>query len=74
MMPVMDGLDSSREIRKTERELGEAPIPIVALTASSSTQIAEEAIEAGAWTNESPVSLTAQACRRSCTSRSRARL
>ena len=34
-MPVLDGLDATREIRKWERKLGRSPIPIIAVTASA---------------------------------------
>lgn len=33
-MPVMDGLTAAREIRRLEAEAGEAPTPIIAITAS----------------------------------------
>ena len=37
-MPVLDGLAATREIRRVERELARARVPIVAYTSSRSTQ------------------------------------
>lgn len=46
-MPVMDGLASTREIRRYEREKGVMPAKIVALTGLASAQAQEEAMGSG---------------------------
>jgi CheY-like chemotaxis protein len=46
-MPVMDGLEATREIRRREREAGLAPIPILALTGSTRDEHRFLCIEAG---------------------------
>jgi signal transduction histidine kinase len=46
-MPVMDGLQASREIREIEARQGRAPIPIIALTANAMEADKEACIEAG---------------------------
>lgn len=46
-MPVMDGLASTREIRRYEHEKGVMPAKIVALTGLASAQAQEEAIGSG---------------------------
>ena len=46
-MPVMDGYDASREIRKMEIEKSTPPVPIVALTASSHKKDRERCEQAG---------------------------
>ena len=45
-MPVMDGLDATREIRRREAESGRH-VPIIALTASAITTVAQECIACG---------------------------
>jgi PAS domain S-box-containing protein len=46
-MPVMDGFDVSRRIRKMEQEKSSKRIPIIALTASSYSEVKEQIQEAG---------------------------
>lgn len=46
-MPVMDGLESTRQIRKHERELGLPPATILALTGASSVNARESALSSG---------------------------
>ena len=46
-MPVLDGLDASRQIRAAEQRLGKAPTPIIALTASVLETDRAAALEAG---------------------------
>jgi CheY-like chemotaxis protein len=46
-MPVMDGFDVSRRIRKMEQEESSKRIPIIALTASSYSEVKEQIQEAG---------------------------
>lgn len=46
-MPIMDGLASTREIRKHERELNLPPATILALTGASSTNARENALLSG---------------------------
>ncbi len=46
-MPVMDGYEASREIRKMEIEKSTPPVPIVALTASSHKKDRERCEQAG---------------------------
>jgi signal transduction histidine kinase len=46
-MPVMDGLSATVAIRALERERGTPPIPIIALTANTSTQDIERSGSAG---------------------------
>ena len=56
-MPVMNGMDSAREIRKLERERGQKPAIIIALTGLASARIRHEAFSNGInffWTK--PVS------------------
>lgn len=45
-MPVMDGLETTRRIRKSELSIGYT-IPIIAMTASTSEESVKEALEAG---------------------------
>ncbi|MBW8815070.1 MAG: response regulator [Caulobacterales bacterium] len=47
-MPVMDGLAATAEIRRRERELGVAAMPIAMLTANAMREHAEAAAAAGA--------------------------
>jgi len=46
-MPIMDGLEATREIRRREREKGRPPIPILALTGSTRDEHRFLCIEAG---------------------------
>jgi CheY-like chemotaxis protein len=46
-MPIMDGLASTQEIRRHERELGLAPATIIALTGASSVDAREKAMLSG---------------------------
>lgn len=46
-MPVMDGLEATREIRKLEKKSGEKRIPIIALTAHGTNNDIRESAEAG---------------------------
>ena len=44
-MPVMNGMDSTREIRKLERGRGQKPSTIIALTGSATSR--QEALSCG---------------------------
>jgi CheY-like chemotaxis protein len=46
-MPVMTGLEASREIRNFERENDLEPVTIVALTALASESVQQEAFASG---------------------------
>jgi CheY-like chemotaxis protein len=46
-MPVMNGMDSTRSIRKLERERGQKPAMIIALTGLASTDVRQEAFSIG---------------------------
>ncbi len=46
-MPVMDGLQASREIREIEAREGRAPVPIIALTANAMEADKEACMQAG---------------------------
>jgi len=46
-MPVMDGLEATRQIRQRERERGQPPLPILALTGSTRDEHRFLCIEAG---------------------------
>ena len=46
-MPLMDGLQASREIRDIEARQGRAPVPIIALTANAMESDKEACIHAG---------------------------
>ncbi len=46
-MPVLDGLEATREIRRIEAGAGRAPTPVIALTASVMDQDAQAAHDAG---------------------------
>jgi signal transduction histidine kinase/CheY-like chemotaxis protein len=46
-MPIMDGLTATRLIREIEKESKRAPIPIVALTAHTSSAYLNQCLEAG---------------------------
>jgi CheY-like chemotaxis protein len=46
-MPVMNGMDSARGIRKLERERGQKPAMIIALTGLASASIRLEAFSSG---------------------------
>ena len=47
MMPVMDGLDATREIRKFELDQGRRRVPIVALTANAMPSHEDACLSAG---------------------------
>jgi signal transduction histidine kinase/NO-binding membrane sensor protein with MHYT domain/CheY-like chemotaxis protein len=47
-MPVMDGLEATREIRKFEIAAGRAPVPLAMLTANVSSDFVALSLEAGA--------------------------
>jgi len=46
-MPVLDGFEASRMIRKIEKEKNIAPIPIITLTANALKGDRERCLEAG---------------------------
>ena len=46
-MPVMDGIEATREIRRLEGEEGKKRVIIVALTASALSHEKEQCLEAG---------------------------
>lgn len=46
-MPEMDGLETTRRIRELEKQMGIAPIQIIAMTANAMTEDREECISAG---------------------------
>ena len=46
-MPVMDGFEATRRIRKLENDSGTAPIPIVALTAHAFSEERQRCLDAG---------------------------
>jgi CheY-like chemotaxis protein len=46
-MPVMNGMDSARGIRKLERERGQKPAMIIALTGLASASTRQEAFSNG---------------------------
>jgi PAS domain S-box-containing protein len=46
-MPVMDGLNATREIRRMEREAGRPPTPIIGLTANAMAHQKEEYLAIG---------------------------
>ena len=46
-MPVMDGLEATRALRRRERESGRDPIPIVALTANAMFEERQRCLAAG---------------------------
>ncbi|KHA62360.1 histidine kinase [Vibrio variabilis] len=47
MMPIMDGLTATKEIRNWERENQKAPVPIIALTASVLPEEIQSCFDAG---------------------------
>ena len=47
-MPVLDGLSATRNIRDLERRRGDAPIPIIVLSANAMTHQVAESLQAGA--------------------------
>jgi CheY-like chemotaxis protein len=46
-MPVMDGLDATREIRTFEKERGLRPVPIVAVSANAFAEDRQRSMKAG---------------------------
>ncbi|WP_071544504.1 response regulator [Pseudodesulfovibrio hydrargyri] len=46
-MPVMDGLDATREIRSFEKERGLSPVPIVAVSANAFAEDRQRSMKAG---------------------------
>ena len=46
-MPVLDGMEASREIRRRERAAGSGPIPIIAVTANAMPHHVKECLAAG---------------------------
>jgi CheY-like chemotaxis protein len=46
-MPVMNGMDSTRSIRKLERERGQKPAVIIALTGLAAADVRQEAFSVG---------------------------
>ncbi|MGE3774043.1 MAG: response regulator, partial [Gammaproteobacteria bacterium] len=46
-MPELDGLETTRRWRARERELGRAPLPVIALTANASEEDRRAALGAG---------------------------
>jgi CheY-like chemotaxis protein len=46
-MPVMNGIDSARAIRKLENERGQKPAMIIALTGLASASVRQEAFSSG---------------------------
>ena len=46
-MPVMDGYDATRAIRKWEMEKGKDATPIIALTAHAQKEAEQKSIDAG---------------------------
>jgi len=46
-MPIMDGYEASKEIRKLEQSLNKTPVPIIALTANAMQQDRERSLAAG---------------------------
>ncbi|WP_147822164.1 ATP-binding protein [Salidesulfovibrio onnuriiensis] len=47
-MPLMDGYEATRQIRRFEQDTGKTPVPIVALTAYALSGDADKSLEAGA--------------------------
>ncbi|MBF0357634.1 MAG: PAS domain S-box protein [Magnetococcales bacterium] len=47
MMPIMDGYEATRKIRALEKNSGQQPVPIVALTANAMKDDLEKTIDAG---------------------------
>ena len=46
-MPEMNGFDAARHIRAIESQHGRAPVPIVAITASTQHEVQQECLQAG---------------------------
>ena len=46
-MPVLDGMEATRQLRQWEREQGRAPIPVIALTANAMEEERERCFTAG---------------------------
>jgi CheY-like chemotaxis protein len=46
-MPVMNGMDSARAIRKLESERGQRPATIIAMTGLASASVRQEAFSSG---------------------------
>jgi CheY-like chemotaxis protein len=50
-MPVLDGYEATKEIRKLEKEKGIDPIPIIAFTASSFSEEVKKCLDVGCTTH-----------------------
>jgi CheY-like chemotaxis protein len=46
-MPMLDGLEATRRLRMWEQDHGQAPIPVIALTANALTGDRERCLDAG---------------------------
>ena len=47
IVPVLDGMEATRQLRQWEREQGRAPIPVIALTANAMEEERERCFSAG---------------------------
>jgi CheY-like chemotaxis protein len=46
-MPIMDGIESSRNIRRFEREMSLPPVALIALTGAANPNTRQEAFSSG---------------------------
>jgi len=46
-MPIMDGIESTRHIRRFEREQGLSPVSLIALTGAANPNSRQEAFSSG---------------------------